>query len=104
MNCFCYLHIFPNDKIYVGTTQQEKVELRWGSNGGGYKGDKHPMYGKHHTEDARRKMSESNKGKSRNKGVPKPKSKWLTPEGEIKEMTTNCVFHWHKDWTPIQNQ
>lgn len=253
MSCFCYLHIFPNEKIYVGTTQQDKVEYRWGSNGGGYKGqsliwnaiqkygwenikhrvivcetpekmwekekelikeydttnpehgyncstggeytmtgfhhtdktkikmseshkdrplseehrrkiseslkgrtlteehrrnigdagkgrhhteevkrkiseshkgkknppiteetrkklsdankgDKHPMYGKHHTEDARRKMSESNKGKSRNKGVSKPKSKWLTPEGEIREMSINNVSCWHKDWKLIQNQ
>ena len=37
MSCFCYLHIFPNDKIYVGTTQQKKVELRWKCDGSGYK-------------------------------------------------------------------
>ena len=35
--CYCYLHIFPNQKIYVGTTQQERVERRWGSGGSGYK-------------------------------------------------------------------
>lgn len=254
MGCFCYLHIFPNEKIYVGTTQQDKVEYRWGSNGGGYKGqsliwnaiqkygwenvrhkviicetleemwekekelikeydttnpehgyncstggeytmtgfhhtdktkikmsetaknrppfteehkrkisehlkgrtlteehrrnignagkgrhhteevkrkisesnkgktmapfteehrrkiseankgDKHPMYGKHHTEDARRKMSESNKGKSRNKGVPKTRYKYLTPSGEIIEMSVNMASRYHKDWILIQNQ
>lgn len=41
MSCFCYLHIFPNEKLYVGTTQREKVELRWGSNGYRYKKNKH---------------------------------------------------------------
>ena len=252
---YCYLHIFPNEKIYVGTTQQDKVEYRWGANGGGYKGqsliwnaiqkygwenikhkviecktpeemwemekelikkydttnrekgyncstggeytmtgfhhtdktkikmsataknrppfteehrrniseslkdrtlteehrrnigeavrnrppmsdetkrkisesnkgkkkppiseearrkiseankgDKHPMYGKHHTEDARRKMSESNKGKSRNKGVPQTRYKYLTPSGEIIEMSVNMASRYHKDWILIQNQ
>lgn len=28
-----------------------------------FKGDKHPMYGKHHNEDAKRKISEASKGK-----------------------------------------
>ena len=37
MSCFCYLHIFPNEKIYVGTTQKEKVEDRWKKDGYGYK-------------------------------------------------------------------
>lgn len=36
MSCYCYLHIFPNDKIYVGTTQRIKPEIRW-QNGSGYK-------------------------------------------------------------------
>lgn len=36
MSCFCYLHIFPNDKIYVGSTQRSKPEIRW-QNGSGYK-------------------------------------------------------------------
>lgn len=36
MSCFCYLHIFPNSKIYVGTTQRSKPEIRW-QNGSGYK-------------------------------------------------------------------
>lgn len=35
--CYCYLHIFPNSKIYVGTTQKEKVEDRWKKDGYGYK-------------------------------------------------------------------
>ena len=36
MSCFCYLHIFPNDKIYVGTTQKRKPEYRWRRDGSGY--------------------------------------------------------------------
>ena len=30
---------------------------------GMHKGEKHPFYGKHHTEEARKKMSEANKGR-----------------------------------------
>lgn len=41
MSCFCYLHIFPNDKIYVGTTQQSSPEKRWGPGGYRYKKNKH---------------------------------------------------------------
>lgn len=37
MSCYCYLHIFPNSKIYVGITQQKKVEYRWGVEGIGYR-------------------------------------------------------------------
>ena len=36
MSCFCYLHIFPNEKIYVGSTTQSSPEKRW-LNGHGYK-------------------------------------------------------------------
>ena len=190
MNCFCYLHIFPNDKIYVGTTQQEKVEYRWKCDGNGYKrqplvwraiqkygwenirhkviecetpeemwemekelikeydttnpdkgyncstgGEVGPI-GCKHTEEFRKKMSELHKDKHPSNDTRKKMSesaknrppiteehrikisealtgkkrgsytkyKWLTPSGEIKEMTTNCVSHWHKDWILIQNQ
>lgn len=41
MSCFCYLHIFPNSKIYVGTTQQSSPEKRWGPGGYRYKKNKH---------------------------------------------------------------
>lgn len=40
MSNFVYIHIFPNEKLYVGTTQREKVELRWRVNGSGYHGQK----------------------------------------------------------------
>lgn len=123
MSCFVYLHIFPNEKIYVGTTQQT-LEKRWG-NGYGYKkqsflwraiqkygwenvkhkvivcetpeemwekekeliekydttnpehgyncslGGESGALGVVRSEETRKKMSKSNKGKSRNKGIPK---------------------------------
>ena len=32
---------------------------------------------------------------------PKQKYKWLTPSGEIKEMTIANVTRWHPDWIKI---
>jgi group I intron endonuclease len=41
------------------------------ANRGRYVGEKHPMYGKHHTEESRKKMSASLKGHTpHNKGIP----------------------------------
>ena len=74
--CYCYLHIFPNEKIYVGTTQQKKVEMRWKKGGSGLA----------------------------HKGIPRTKSKWLTPSGEIREMNISHVKQHHPDWILIQNQ
>lgn len=59
-------------------------------------GEKNPMYNHKHTEEARRKISE------KRKGVPNPKYKWITPSGEIKEMSANTVSYWHKDWIKIE--
>ena len=75
------------------------------------KGDKHPMYGKHRSEETKKKISNSNKGKSRNVGInnpnygnhfSKPKFKWLTPEGEIKIMAMNVAKQHHPDWVLIE--
>lgn len=83
-------------------------------------GEKHPMYGKHHTEDAKRRNSEAHKGKTpwnKGKGTPEevrrkisegrkntPKLKWLTPNGEIKEMYANNAKQWHPDWVLINEE
>lgn len=32
-----YMHVFPNDKVYIGITSQDPPEKRWMSNGVGYK-------------------------------------------------------------------
>lgn len=40
-NYCVYVHIFPNNKSYVGLTKQS-VTTRWGQNGSGYKGQ--PVY------------------------------------------------------------
>lgn len=54
------------------------------------KGENNSFYGKHHTEDAKIKMRK-----------PKTKYKWMTPTGEIKEMTKANVTKWHPDWIKI---
>ena len=82
-------------------------------------GKDHPMYGKHHSEETKQKMkkpkSEEHKQKLRkpkseehkqklskvHKDKPKPKYKWLTPSGEIKEMSISNAKCWHPDWILI---
>lgn len=82
-------------------------------------GKDHPMYGKHHSEDTKQKMrkprSEEHKQKLRKpkseehkqklskvqKDKPKPKYKWLTPSGEIREMSKPNAKNHHPDWILI---
>lgn len=46
------------------------------------------------------KLSEAKKGHATwNKGIKVEKFKWLTPQGEIKEMDMSNVKRWHSDWT-----
>lgn len=59
--------------------------------------------GKVMSEESKRKMSEAQKGKSRGKGIPKPKYKWLTPTGEIRVMAASNVGHHHPDWIKIND-
>ena len=65
----------------------------------------------HRSEETKKKISNSNKGKSRNVGInnpnygnhfSKPKFKWLTPEGEIKIMAMNVAKQHHPDWVLIE--
>ena len=67
--------------------------------------------GKHRLDETKKKISNSNKGKSRNVGInnpnygnhfSKPKFKWLTPEGEIKIMAMNVAKQHHPDWVLIE--
>jgi len=50
------------------------------------------MFGKHHSEEQKKKWSESRKGKTQ------PKFQWLTPAGEIKIMSISQVHRYHPDW------
>ena len=52
--------------------------------------------GKHHSDEAKRKISEGHKGKL------KPKYKWLTPTGEMKNMAPHIVSRYHPDWKLIE--
>ena len=46
------------------------------------------------TEEHRRHMSESAKNRL--------KQKWITPDGEIREMSSQSAGRWHKDWIRIE--
>lgn len=35
-NFTVYMHIFPNNRVYIGVTSKNPPELRWGENGSGY--------------------------------------------------------------------
>lgn len=59
------------------------------------------------SENTRLKIAEKltgNKNGHSNKGVPHKIFKWLTPNGEIKEMCLTSAKHWHPDWTPIEEE
>ena len=79
-----YIHAFLHElghHIDIGDANTEELEqymIQWydttnkdygynislgGETGHGLYGENHPMYGKHHSEEARQKISESNKGK-----------------------------------------
>ena len=77
------------------------------------KGKPSAFKGKHHSIDSKQKLSEAHKGKHRSeetkrkiseghKGKSKPKYKWLTPTGEIKNMAPHIVSRYHKDWKLIE--
>ena len=72
-------------------------------------GEKHPMYGKHFSENARKNMSIShigqyawNKGKSGLKRKPNKRFKWITSTGEIVEMCKGTAHRYHPDWKLIE--
>ena len=67
------------------------------------KGKNHPMYGKKHSEESLKKMSESHKGHPcKYKGECRPKFKWLTTEGNIVEMAIANAKRHHPDWIKIE--
>lgn len=100
-------HHTPETKKKIGTKAKDRFVNK----------ENHPMIGKHHTEESKKKISESKKGKSTGplseetklkisiskKGIQKPKYKWLTPNGEIKEMDLGNVGRHHPDWIKIED-
>lgn len=63
-------------QAYDSTNPERGYNVSRGGDGGpGFSGEKHPMYGKHHTEESRKKMSESTKGQ-----IPYNKGKHLSDE------------------------
>lgn len=61
------------------------------------------LKGKKRTPEQRERLSQALKGKGGyNKGIKVEKFKWLTPQGEIKEMDMNNVKRWHKDWVLLK--
>lgn len=55
-----------------------------------FAGEKNPMYGKQHSAEIRKKMSDAIKLNSN--------TKWITQDGEIKMMNSGNVKRWHPDW------
>lgn len=123
-----YDTLYPNGYNMRGGGKQEYTDICEESRikmSEGTKGNKRrPL-----TEEHRRKISQSNKGKSHGKGIPKPpfteehrknlskskmgdknpmygkiktKSRWLTPSGEIREMHVSNATQWHHDWTLLE--
>ena len=60
------------------------------------KGRSSPMKNKHHTEISKRKLSE------KMTGISKPRQKYLTPSGEIREMSSQSAGRWHPDWIKLE--
>lgn len=52
-----------------------------------FSGKGNPFYGKHHTEETKQKLRK-----------PKTKFKWLTPSGDIVEMSKRNAVYYHPDW------
>lgn len=66
---------------------------------GMHKGEKHPMYGKHHTEEARKKLSEANKGKKQSSElIQKRMLKIMKPILQY-DKDNNLI----KEWTSSKN-
>lgn len=76
-------------KELVFLTKSEHMSIH--KNLGDTKGENNGMYGKHHSNETKQKLSK-----------PRPKYKWLTPNGEIKIMPANTVAQHHKDWILIK--
>lgn len=74
------------------TTEEIKEKIRQ-SHIGLLAGEKHPMYGKHHTEESRKKMSESLKGRTcQNKGKPMSDEQ----KEKLKKTRQNIPRRFHK--------
>ena len=64
--------------------------------------------GSPHNEEWRRHQSEGLKGKPKSEvhkqklRKPRERKKYLTPQGEIREMCPSHVKQWHPDWTRIE--
>ena len=95
-----YKTLYPNGYNYQGGGKNgfeicEESRRKMSEN---YKGEGNPMFGKPRPEDTRKRISKTKKGKPH----LHPKYKYLTPSGEIKEMSAHMVSHWHKDWIRIE--
>lgn len=115
-----YFNRPASELICLSEKKHKQLHYKNGlSNYGTKYGKEHPMYGKHRTNETKQKISESHKGikhteetrlkmsiTRKGKSIPslrkpKPKYKWLTPTGEIREMSIPNAKNHHPDWILI---
>ena len=90
-------------------SEESRIKISEARNGKHYIKISEAKKGKHRSEETKLKISETSKGKmfsketrrkisEAKKGKPKHKLKWLTPDGDIKEMSIQRRNQWHLDW------
>jgi len=106
----CNNMVFGKDQTPIKKTQFKKGNIPWNK---GIKGDRNSFYGKHHSEETKKKISESHKGKklSKNHKIKlseshKGKSIWNKGinGNESHSWRGGSIGHWHRESRKIMIQ
>lgn len=77
-------------KFHANSGSFKKGQIPWN------KGKVSLFKGIPRTEEIKQKMRDAQKG------IPKSKQKWITPQGEVREMNVSHATQWHPDWIKIE--